>query len=396
MLDSATKAPANATTYSKDDSSDAEPFGGSKQKAAANSKNVKNPDSSSKKSDPPSLIVTADPAPSAPEPAVTLKKSDPEPGQTHASLPQPAFVLPAPAVPPSSTIVEAITPPEPVATPAPAPAPSSAVAPTDSTQSDGTAPVDPGSLVFQLFLNPSAPAAKTEAVTASDGKGNQPEISFLSQEAAASTESSRTTGGSSAETKNQDQQEQPPAAPQPLPAGTESTIASQFGFQTPLSFAAHIQAPKAEAVAAPTAAREVQNTTPADLPATGTVDRISLTLRGVDDQVVRVAINQSGETVQVGVNTANGDLANQLRISVPELVNRLDQQGYDSRVSMPASPLSVAMPMATAHSEFRSGADTSGNTKSNDYFTAQNEPREQRQRNPQRAWRELASQLQED
>ncbi len=87
---------------------------------------------------------------------------------------------------------------------------------------------------------------------------------------------------------------------------------------------------------------------------------------------MRVEINQSGEMVQVGVNTANTDLANELRISVPELVHRLDQQGYESKVTMPSSPsFSSLMPVsiATAHSEFRSGADTNGNAKSNGFIT---------------------------
>jgi hypothetical protein len=68
-------------------------------------------------------------------------------------------------------------------------------------------------------------------------------------------------------------------------------------------------------------------------------------------------------------------------------------------VSMPASSLSsLAAPViASAHSEFRSGTDHNGNTKSNSDAAPQEELRQQqRQRNPQRTWRELASQLQED
>ena len=127
------------------------------------------------------------------------------------------------------------------------------------------------------------------------------------------------------------------------------------------------------------------------------MDRVGLTIRGADDQVVRVQINQSGELVQVGVHTGNNALANELRISVPELVSRLGQQGYESKVSMPLSPSIAPAVVASAQSGFRSGADTSGgNTKSNGNVAFQEEPRQQRQRNPQRAWQELASQLQDD
>ncbi len=128
------------------------------------------------------------------------------------------------------------------------------------------------------------------------------------------------------------------------------------------------------------------------------IDHVGLTLRGADNQVVRVEISQSGELVQVGVHTGNTDLASELRASVPDLMHRLDQQGYESRVSMPASSLSsLAAPVvASAHSEFRSGTDQNGNAKSSNDAAPQEELRQQRQRNPQRAWRELASQLQED
>ena len=128
------------------------------------------------------------------------------------------------------------------------------------------------------------------------------------------------------------------------------------------------------------------------------IDRIGLTIRGADDQVVRVEISQSGDLVQVGVHTGNNDLASELRASVPELVHRLDQQGYESRLSMPVSSFASLAPpvIAGAHSEFRSGADQNGNAKSNGDAAPQDELRQQRQRNPQRGWRELASQLQED
>lgn len=341
-----------------------------------------------KKSDAAPVVVAADPAPQPVEPAPVLKTPEAPAEQPRPILqpvvPVEAFVLPALVAPPAPAATATAPVDQPDQTP---------VAPAESTQSETPAPVDPGTLVFQLTLNSPDSSSKAQpAPAAADHKAEGYALPEL--EPAPITVQAR-AGGSNADAKNQDQQEQP--APQPLPAPSDGTIASQFGFQSPMSFAAHIAAPKVEATAPSAPTRPVENVSTPELPATGMVDRIALTIRGESDQVVRVEINQSGEMVRVGVNTANSELASDLRVSVPELVHRLDQQGYDTKVNIPSfGSLSAPAPIATAHTEFRSGSDTAGNNKSQGNITTQDEPRQQRQKNPQKAWRELAAQLQED
>jgi hypothetical protein len=283
--------------------------------------------------------------------------------------------------------------PEPVASSASVAAELPVTPPTESTEDDAQAPADAGNLVFQLSLNSSEPAQKAQIAPADQAET----AAFLSGEELPSTP--QHAGASGSDTTNQNQQEQTSSSQQ-LPAdGTDGTIASQFGFQTPLSFAAQIPGSKTENTPAAASPRTAENVSTPDLPMAPSVDRVGLTIRGDDDQVVRVEINQSGELVQVGVHTGNNDLANELRGSVPELMRRLDQQGYESKLSMPSSSYASLAPavIASAHAGFRSGADTNGNAKSNGgAVPQQDEPRQQRQRNPQRTWRELASQLQED
>jgi hypothetical protein len=291
-------------------------------------------------------------------------------------------------VPQPVHVAEPFTLPQPAPATAPDPAATSEAADAGQADASQSAPADPGTLVFQLSLNSPGASSKPQP----ENKQNQGETPSFSLPSEPPVSSQNRAGSSNAEAKNQDQQEQQ-QAPQPMPAPTSGTIAAQFGFQTPLSFAAHVTVAKAE-TAAPT--QTTENVSTPELPAAAAVDRISLTIRGANDQVVRVAVNQSGELVQVGVNTSNADLASDLRASVPELMHRLDQQGYDSKVSFPSSASAVQAPIATANSDFRSGADANGNSKSNSDFRTQYEPKQQRQRNSQRAWRELASQLQED
>jgi hypothetical protein len=357
-LNSATKPAAVKAAAPKEESPDT---GGSRKAAPA-----------SKKSDPAPVVAAATPTP-APDPPPVLKTPErpaEESRQPEQPAPPPAaevFALPQPVTPPSP----------PAAT---------------TTQENAQPPVDPGTLVFQLTLNTPNAAKALPPVKGAENKAETPVLNIPDEP---STPSQEKAGGSSSQAKDQDQREQQtPPPPQPLPAGSDSTIASQFGFQPPLSFTAHTAAK----VEAPAPTRAVENVSTPDLPVSQTVDRISLTIRGADDQVVRVAINQTGEMVQVGVNTANADLASQLRISVPELVHKLDQQGYDSKVNFPTFPSSsVPISIASGHSEFRSGADTSGNNKSNNSdITTRDEPKQQRQRSPQKAWRELASQLQDE
>ena len=300
---------------------------------------------------------------------------------------------PEPAAPPAVP-VEVFALPEPVASSAAAAA-IATTPPTESTDDDMQAPVAPGNLVFQLSLDPSEPAPKARIAPAQQ---EDETAAFLGAEEAPSNPQTQ-AGAPDSDTKSQNQQEQQqPSLPQLPSAGAEGTIASQFGFQTPLSFAMQASAPKTESIAPPASPRMTENVSAPDLPMAPSIDRIGLTIRGADDQVVRVEISQSGELVQVGVHTGNNDLASELRASVPELVHRLDQQGYEARLTMPASSFASLAPPVTsvAHSEFRSGAGQDGNTKSNSNAAPQEELPQQRQRNPQRAWRELASQLQED
>jgi hypothetical protein len=319
------------------------------------------------------------------DPALTLKTVEPAADQPHSTS-EPA--APIPAVP-----IEVFALPAPVVSSAPVAADTPATPPAASTQDDTQAPVDPGNLVFQLSLNSSEPVQKAQIAPVEHAET----AAFLSEEEASSAPQAH-AGAAGSDAKDQNPQEQPASLPELPPAPTDGTIASQFGFQTPLSFAAQIPVAKTENTPAAASPRTAENVSTPDLPMAPSVDRVGLTIRGADNQVVRVEINQSGELVQVGVHTGNNDLASELRGSVPELMRRLDQQGYESRVSMPPSSYASLAPaaIASAHSGFRSGADTNGNTKSNGNAAPQDEARQQRQRNPQRAWRELASQLQED
>jgi hypothetical protein len=409
LSDSGPKSGSNPNPKSgtaKQDSSDSEPSenptpkavsGKSTGKSTNNGTNTNNSNNSvsradnsdpvTAKSSPAPVIVVPDPT-TVPDQAFmlktaeTLKTAEAPSSQPHSN-PEPAvpidiFALTQPAAPSSTVAGQA------PATP-----------PTESSDDDTQAPVAPGNLVFQLSLDSSEPAQKARIVPAE--QDNETTV-FLSGEEASSSPQTQTAAPDS-DTKSQDQQGQPqPSLPQLPSAGAEGTIASQFGFQTPLSFAMQASAPKTESFAAPASPRMTENVSTPDLPMAPSIDRIGLTIRGADDQVVRVEISQSGELVQVGVHTGNNDLANQLRASVPELVHRLDQQGYESRLSMPASSFASLGPPVTAgaQSEFRSGADQNGNAKSNSDAAPQQELRQQRQRNPQRTWRELASQLQED
>jgi hypothetical protein len=298
----------------------------------------------------------------------------------------------APPIPPTIPVirVESLAMPEPLPPPAP-PAPETPVTPADSVQADAPAPAaDADNLVFQLAVAAPGSGSKGQgAPVENDGKALQTES--FSVEAVPQVAPSHE---SSAGTKNQNQHEEPPPSPQPLPSAvsTDGTVASQFGFQTPLLPDVHTAAPRIDSTAQTAPTRTIESTAAPDLPVAPTVDRIGLTLRGADDQVVRVEVHQSGEIVQIGVHTANNDLAGELRMSVPMLVHRLDQQGYEPKVNAlsaqaPAGPVST--PIASAQTEFRSGTDTQRDLGYED------RAQQQRQRNPQRAWRELAEQLQE-
>ena len=117
------------------------------------------------------------------------------------------------------------------------------------------------------------------------------------------------------------------------------------------------------------------------------VQNMSVLVRG-SDQVVRLQIRQTGGSVRVTIHAGDALLAQQLTDSLPQLVNNLDRQGYEPRVALPQAPGSVVTLNAeTAKTDVRSGSD--GNSES----AAYDQPRQQRQRNPRRAWQELAFQL---
>jgi hypothetical protein len=395
LSDSGPKSGSNQNAKSragKDDSSDSEPSGNPSPKPGlGKSANNGSPEASQEKSNPAPVIAALDPTPAVLDPPVQLRSAEAPASQPHSN--------PEPAVP-----IEIFALPQPPASSGNAAVQSPATPATESSDDDSQAPLELGNLVFQLSLDPSEFAQKAHIAPAEDGREtDQHETgSFLSSQEIPSNPQPQ-SGASGSDTKSQDQPEQQSSLlPQLASAGpalaVDGTIASQFGFQTPLSFAVQTAAPKAESIAAPAPARMAENIPPPDLPMASSIDRVGLTIRGADDQVVRVEISQSGELVQVGVHTGNSDLASELRASVPELMHRLDQQGYESRLSLPGVSFASAVPtvMGGAHSEFRSGADTQGNPKSNGDAAPQEELRQQRQRNPQRSWRELASQLQED
>jgi hypothetical protein len=364
------QAPAKQTTV-KEDPSDS---------GAPKTKSAKRPSPTAKESDS-APVAVADSTAKPVDPPLVLKTSEKQFREAGTTAPQ-------------APVVEVFTLPQAVPAPDPTPAadagaPSTDAASVDASSSGVQAPIDPGSLVFRLFLNSPEGSGKP---TAADHRADASETHEFPAPEEVSAQQEARAGGANQDAKNQDQ-DQPQQ--QPLPAGADTTIASQFGFHSPLSFAAHMPAAKVEAPAAPARTAEI-NSAP-DLPVASSVDRIALTLRSADDQVVRVEVNQAGELVQVGVNTANADLAGALRASIPQLVQRLDQQGYESKVNMPsASTPAVPVSVTMAHSDLRSGSGGNGDAKPNSDLLSQNEPRQQRQRSPQRAWRELAAQLQEE
>ena len=109
--------------------------------------------------------------------------------------------------------------------------------------------------------------------------------------------------------------------------------------------------------------------------ATGSaVQKMGLTIRGADDQVVRLQISQSNGSVRVAAHAEDTMLAKHLSASLPELVDRLDGQGYAPAVT--SSP--------TSHKDV-DARDSSGSA-------GDQHPRKQRERS-KNAWRALASQL---
>src|SRR5208283_1355734 len=133
-----------------------------------------------------------------------------------------------------------------------------------SPVNDPQAPVDPGSLAFQLTLNSPTPTSKTQT-TPTDAETNtdQPDATFLLRVETPSVPATSARGGESPESRNQSQEEPSPSM-QSL-TGSDATVASQFGFQTPLSFAAQFPATKTEAPAPASPTRTAENASAADL-----------------------------------------------------------------------------------------------------------------------------------
>jgi hypothetical protein len=109
--------------------------------------------------------------------------------------------------------------------------------------------------------------------------------------------------------------------------------------------------------------------------ATGSpVQKMGLTIRGADDQVVRLQISQSNGSVRVEAHAEDASLARHLSTSLPELVDRLDRQGY--------APAVTSTPTSHRDVDARDGGGSGG----------EQQPKKQRERS-KNAWRALASQL---
>ncbi len=243
--------PGPKSKTAKEDSSDSEPSGNPAPKPGLG-KSAQGPDGSTEKSNPAPVIAAIDPTPVVDE-ALMLKTAE-----APASQPTPASP-PSPASEPHSNPEPAAVPVQIVALPQPVAAPSVSVAaqgpatpPAESSEDDSREPVDAGNLIFQLSLDPSEPAQKARiAQTAEENETT----AFLSGEDIPSNPPAQPSASGS-DTKSQDQQEQQsPFLPQISPAGIDGTIASQFGFQTPLSYALQTSAPKTESIAAPASSR---------------------------------------------------------------------------------------------------------------------------------------------
>ncbi len=112
------------------------------------------------------------------------------------------------------------------------------------------------------------------------------------------------------------------------------------------------------------------------------------------DQVIRLQVRQTMGTVRVAVHSDDAALNEQLRNSLPQLVRRLDEQGFQPRVSLaPIGPAAVVLHHDTAHADMHS---RDGSYGKDDASRQQQQQQQQRQRQSQRAWQGLASELQED
>ena len=125
---------------------------------------------------------------------------------------------------------------------------------------------------------------------------------------------------------------------------------------------------------------------PPELPASAVLQRIGMIVRGTD-QLVRLDIRQNMGSVKVAVHSDDSALASQLRETLPELINRLEDRGLQARVTSFGS----ASPQTTrSESGGSSGQDQSAWSRDTDRH------QQRRERNPRRVWREATWKLEED
>jgi len=119
------------------------------------------------------------------------------------------------------------------------------------------------------------------------------------------------------------------------------------------------------------------------------LQRMDVILRGAD-QVVRLDIRQSMGSVRVAVHSDDAALAARLRDSLPELLNRLDDRGLQARVTSLGGQSTIPSPART-ESGNTAGKDADGSSRDMTWHQQQ-----QKERNPQRAWRAATWKLHEE
>jgi hypothetical protein len=124
-----------------------------------------------------------------------------------------------------------------------------------------------------------------------------------------------------------------------------------------------------------------------ELPTRPALQRMDVILHGTD-QVVRLDIRQNHGSVKVAIHSDDAALAARLRESLPELLNRLDDRGLKARVTSLGSQ-STALPVALTESG-NSPEDTGK------WSRDMARPHQQKERNPQRAWRAATWKLHEE
>jgi hypothetical protein len=134
--------------------------------------------------------------------------------------------------------------------------------------------------------------------------------------------------------------------------------------------------------AAPTAASQVAEV--ADLPQTPQLRPHSIDLRvGGTDSQVDVRISQRAGDVQVTVRTPDGDLAQSLRQHLPELSERLAQNGVHSDIWHPTGAVSSSAETDNGGSQSRNGDESNRHQQAQQQNQRSNQDQE---RGRQSAW----------